>query len=92
MVVAPIRNEWRRVLGETAWRIEGSFEERFQGMIYGNISSEKGGTRVGSRSASGANVLKEKTRERVSYLIFGPGNVSCVYDELVASWNPNQTS
>ncbi len=65
MVAAPIRNEWRRVLGETAWRIEGSFEERFQGMIYGNISSEKGGTGVGSRSASGANVLKEK-RERES--------------------------
>ncbi len=64
-VAAPIRNEWRRVLGETAWRIEGSFEERFQGMIYGNISSEKGGTGVGSRSASGANVLKEK-RERES--------------------------
>ncbi len=41
-------------------------------MIYGNIGSEKGGTGVGSRSASGANVLKEKTRERVSYLIFGP--------------------
>ncbi len=58
-------SEWM-VLGETAWRIEGSFEERFQGMIYGNISSEKGGTGVGSRSASGANVLKEKMRERVS--------------------------
>ncbi len=47
--------------------IEGSFEQRFQGMIYGNVGSEKGGTVVGSRSASGANVLKDKN-ERESQL------------------------
>ncbi len=67
MVAAPIWNEWRRVLGETAWRIKGNFEERFRGMIYRNIRSEKGGTGVGSRSASGADVLKEK-RERESVI------------------------
>ncbi len=54
-------------------------------MVYRNVISEQGVLGLEVDPPLVLTFLEGKMRERVSYLIFGPGNVFCGYDELVAS-------